>query len=171
MQQTDRAKFCQVITSLAAAFRVQAEPALIEGYWAALEDLPLQAVEKASTTALRESDFFPRPVELRRRANAGPPGEATAEAAGFAWAELMRLARNSRSAKHPDPIAEEVVRKLGGWLRIGQTEEDKLDWMRKNFIDLYEATAKRSGFKQVTGGEKLAIGPGRDQGFDDDLGE
>jgi len=100
----------------------------------ALSDMSLEDIKAAAVRSMRDGDFFPRPAELRRMAGGESAGEKSAEA----WAKVLILARNSRAAQHPDPIAEDVVRRLGGWIRLGQLDADKIDWVRKDFVDLYE---------------------------------
>jgi hypothetical protein len=165
MQKSQRAEFIALIEALASGFRVTADPALLSAYWLGLSDLPFESVEAAVSTAIRESEFMPRAAELRALAGVENPSERGAQA----WSEVMKLARNSRTAEHPDPVVEQIVMRLGGWRRFGMMTEDRVDFMRKDFLDLYKAQAKHGSFKQVTGGECLAIGPGRDQGWDDNV--
>ena len=87
------------------------------------------------------------PADIRRAA-----GErSSAEDAAGAWETVARLARNCRSAVHPDPVAEEAVKRLGGWIKIGLADEDRLVWIRKEFLELYQDSA-------IAGPGRLAAG-------------
>lgn len=153
MQANEAAAFGAVISALARSFRVEPDEALVEGYWMGLEDLSLDGVKMAVREAIRSSEFMPKPVELRRLAGETTPGERAAKA----WAEVLVLARNSRNAEHPDPAVESLVRRLGGWLKIGQTDEAKLDFMRRDFVDLFTAEDRRTAAPEIGAPERKAL--------------
>lgn len=73
MTAADRGRFAACLTALAETFAEPCSVARLEGYFAALEDLPLPAVEAAIQGALRTATFFPRPAELRALAGVGDP--------------------------------------------------------------------------------------------------
>jgi hypothetical protein len=139
MDKRDMPRFAAAVAQLCAVFSKDPEPALAEGYYAALEDLPIDVVVSAMERAVKTSEFFPRPVHLRELAG----GRSSRERAQEAWVETLILARNSRAAKHPDATAEAVIKKLGGWSRLGALDTNRLDRVQRDFLELYEAEARR----------------------------
>lgn len=139
MLEQDRKKFALLVDSLAANFGKPAEEALLEAYWRALRDLPIESVERAVDAALRQCQHMPRGVELRELCG----DMATETRAALAWEALRKAigAHGSyRSVDFDDKVINATVRNLGGWQRlcaIGGEEFDK--WTRKDFERIYLA--------------------------------
>jgi multidrug efflux pump subunit AcrA (membrane-fusion protein) len=68
MTETDHERFVELLTLLATTFDAPMGSTRLEGYWRALEDMPLDALELAVDQALRTLRFFPKPAELREPA-------------------------------------------------------------------------------------------------------
>jgi hypothetical protein len=77
MTGEDRERFAEALLILADTFRANLTEHAAAGYWYALSDLPIAAVESGMRAALRWSRFMPRPVEIRyyAAAAAAPPYE------------------------------------------------------------------------------------------------
>lgn len=136
-KNTDLERFAVAMGTLGSIFGRDTSPEVVDAYWHTLDDLPIDSVEQACRDLAKGAVHFPRPVEIRnfcvRDAQA---------AAGDAWTEVLRLAKNCREAKHPDPIAERCVRELGGWEHIGTMDIEQFNtWTRKEFLDLYQGKA------------------------------
>ena len=138
MQESDHHRFVVALAALAETFIVEATEALTQGYWLGLKDLPIEAVELACAAALRESQFFPRPVELRRLAGV----IKTKDHALRAWEHVIEASK--RSAAVDDPVARRAVTSLGGPKRMGQLTLGELRWARKDFLDCYEQYAEQA---------------------------
>jgi hypothetical protein len=76
MTAADRPAFLQLLALLGETFHEPISEARVAGYWLALEDVPLPALQAAVREALRSCRFFPRPVELRERTGYVPVGPA-----------------------------------------------------------------------------------------------
>lgn len=134
MIKSDSPRFATAIGGMMAALGHKADEMTLSGFWMALEDMQIDAIEAGAKMVARTSSGFPKPVDVRRAAGERSPAEIAAEA----WEVVCKLAKNSRSAKHPDPVAESAVLKLGGWRKIGFTGLDQMVWIRKEFIELYQ---------------------------------
>jgi hypothetical protein len=137
MQAHDREKFAMLIDSLAANFGKPAETALLEGYWMALEDLPLEAVARAVRSAIRQCQHMPRGAELRQLA--GEMSNTTR--AVHAWSVLQKAIGQHGaycSVDFDDPVLNATVRNLGGWQKLCATTTDEFEkWTRKDFERIY----------------------------------
>ena len=133
MESNDKQRFARALGALCAVFGHEIDAPARDGYWLALSDLPIEQVEAACTTALREFKWFPKPAELRTLL--APPSAKSR--ALDAWPEVMKAAAGN--GKITDPIAQRAVNNMGGAKRLGQMEEETLrEWGRKRFEELYQ---------------------------------
>lgn len=102
MEPTDATTFGMHLDQLGSVFNVELPLQKKHGYWIALVDLPLEAVQYACVEALKTETFMPVPAVLRSHAR-----------------EWTRLARHQRPQTDHDMLAirealmgEEEVRKL-----------------------------------------------------------
>ncbi len=61
---TDRERFSVVLATLGEVYGKEITEVMAEAYWRALRDCPLEAIEAAAIAHIRESRWFPKPVEL-----------------------------------------------------------------------------------------------------------
>jgi len=83
-KSSDGERFTILIQAMAATFRADVTPALLEGYWMGLEDVPIERVERAVRRGIKECEFMPAAFKLRELVAGGPayyqPAEAQLEA-------------------------------------------------------------------------------------------
>lgn len=65
MTPFDSARFAVAIANVAIAARIELDDPTIEVYWRALEDVPIELVERAARELEKTATFFPRPAEWR----------------------------------------------------------------------------------------------------------
>lgn len=142
MTDADRPQLAKMLVVLGATFNEPLDDFKIEGYFAALKDLPYEAVRNAGFAAMQRSRFFPRPAEIREFAL------GTAEdAAELAWNALLREIRQTGYTGKPTlPDATwEAVREIwGSWVCLCQTlpaEGPELLGWAKRFKSTYRALA------------------------------
>lgn len=141
MQESDREEFVTLIAALASTFRTETDEAMFEGYWLALSDLPLEAVQRAVAKATRECEFFPRGKELRELS-----GELTLDGrATLAWMAASKAIGHHghrKSVDFDDRTINATIRAMGGWVNFGNVPETEFDkWTRKEFEKTYRALA------------------------------
>lgn len=64
MATTDRQRFSVVLATLGEVYGKDITEVMAEAYWRALRDCPMEAIEAAAVAHIRESRWFPKPVEL-----------------------------------------------------------------------------------------------------------
>lgn len=106
----DRIPFAKAFAALCVTHGEPATEERVALYFAALEELPIEAVTAACWAAIRTRKFFPKPAELRELAGAGLPDVGLVEAMLF---EHFRYGRNYRRVPD-DPFLRLVVERLGG---------------------------------------------------------
>src|SRR5689334_18678363 len=65
VQTSDATAFSRLMVTLSEVFGGEATSVKITAYFEALRSYDLEYVEKAVKSAISESEFFPKPVELR----------------------------------------------------------------------------------------------------------
>lgn len=139
MQASDRVEFAQAITALAASFRAESDEAMLEGYWWALDDLPLEAVQRAVRSAMRQCKFMPAAFELRELSGV-MSNQARAVLAWAAFEKAVRIHGGYETINFDDPLINATVRNLGGWERCCLLPCEEFDkWLRKDFERVYLA--------------------------------
>lgn len=121
MTNADSPRFGELMALLSETFNEPMSEARATAYWLALEDLPLDDIERSVAEALRECRFFPRPAELRALAGAQPvtPG----------W--VNRQLSAGLSGKPVDPFVALFVERLGGWRGV----EDRMPVERLPLVE------------------------------------
>ena len=159
VKSADRERFTELLAALASSFGREADVALAQGYWIGLADLELHEVETACARALRESEFFPKPVELRRMAGHMAADMRAVLAWGAVVSAIGRFGYMS-SVDFDDPLVNATVRNMGGWPRLCAMPSDEFEvWGRKEFERVY-ASLCESG----TSAEACAYLPGAAEG-------
>lgn len=139
MQLSDMKAFRDCITGLCMTFGRESSEVLFEAYWMGLSDLSVESVQRACMRAIRESQHFPKPVELRRFA-----GEQTNEQRAIAaWGDVLRAVALGpyKHIDFQDRLINAAIRNLGGWPTFcGRfTDEESEKWVRLEFIKAYQA--------------------------------
>jgi len=157
----DKPRFFRMLTVLGGAFQREVDEALLESWWIALGDLEITELEEAAAEILRTwtssaGRRFPLPGDLRKLV-----ADSTQGAALEAWEDTLSLARDSRRARHPDPVVETVVRQLGGWQALGRQSISELTtWTRKRFLELYQDVAQSARVeRRVSGADAPVLAP------------
>lgn len=144
MVEQDRQGFHKQLAALATIFDKEVSPLLLDTYFAALEDLPFDAVIAAIGRAAQANRFFPRPVELREAV------EGSAEdRASVAWATFLVAAGNGgyASVQFVDPstaVAMDATFESwpGACRLLHAADEPMVAHYRKAFIAAYQAARK-----------------------------
>lgn len=139
MIEDDRARFAKALNGLAATFRVTLDEGAFDGYWIALEDLPVEAVEAGIREALLCSRFMPPPSEIR--AAAGVPG--VDQMAAEAWETIVSAPKTGEKLVFQDGVTARCIEILGGWASLTNLDDQGFNvWARKEFLRLYPLLSK-----------------------------
>lgn len=74
VHQLDFEAFTGILRRLGAVYGKKLEDDIVASYWQALKDRPLRSVEEQADKHLKQSKFFPKPVELRPKIEMGLDG-------------------------------------------------------------------------------------------------
>lgn len=122
MHKPDFDRFRALLNNLASMYgRKPPDDELLQSYWRALRDLPLELVEQGVQYHMRYGKHFPRPVELRPRddkptgAPEGGDSIALADRAAERWAERVRGA--------DDPLQQAALQEAAWARKLTTTDE------------------------------------------------
>ena len=140
MRPTDKARFAGALLATAEVYGREVSAGLAELYFRDLAAYPVEEVLDALTRHRRDpvrGQFFPKPADLIAQLTADNAAQALS-----AWSEVRTLAANCRAAHSGDPVTEQVVADMGGWMRFGFARERDWPFVQREFIERYEARRK-----------------------------
>jgi len=79
MHTNDLEAFKWMLKRCGKTFGKKVDDELVEAYWAALKDEPLSTVERLAGHQMRYGKFFPKPSELRPKADKAPEDRSEAD--------------------------------------------------------------------------------------------
>lgn len=145
MRQSDRADFGRAIGAMLLVFGRTADKATLTAWWAALQDMELQAVQQAAGRAMRECEYPPVPATIRKLAAPSDAFEAQ-QAWARVVAEIRRVGTRALGVDCPSENDKprltdaewDAVRILGGWRQLCMTASDQLhNFTRSAFEKVY----------------------------------
>ena len=147
MTSDDKPEFASVMTAMCTAFGKELGEAILEAYWMALEDMPLEDFKQGAKKCLREDEWMPKPGAIRRSA-----GVLSPDARAMMAFECVRKSISTHGAyvsvNFDDPVITATIRNMGGWIELCRLPEDKFNtFTRKDFEKIYK-TLLESGIKE-----------------------
>lgn len=159
MTQQDRGAFAEAWTIAAETYREPMSAARMEAYFTLLADLTLAEVKGALQAHMLNSEFFPKPADIRR----GIQGSVEDRAA-LAWTGLLKMVRRFGYYRAPaisdwdDPAMRKAAYELyGGWTSLCErlpSEGPGLAVAAKHFQQTYAAYARTDQVAALTAGEE-----------------
>lgn len=122
MHKPDFDTFRQALNVLADTFgRKPLDDLVLQVYWRALRDLPLEAFQRGCAYHARYGRHFPRPVELRPKDDkpTGAPESMDAQGEGAVQAEGWL----QRAYAAGDPLAQAAIREAAWARKLALTDE------------------------------------------------
>jgi hypothetical protein len=143
MQTQEIRRLTMALTALAETFREKISETTVAAYSMALDDLPIDAIEKAAKRAMREKTFFPAAHELRALAGDIPPDQR----AVIAWQAVLKALRRhgyTATVDFDDRAINAAIRTMGGWEALSdRLDTDETQWVRKEFEATYKVFCQR----------------------------
>jgi hypothetical protein len=153
MTNADKPTFYLRLDTLAEVFRLEISITLKRAYFAALEDLPLAALEDACRQAIKSEKFMPVPATLRELA--GFPTDVLS-AAESAWLALRNLACRYNREALSDPLTRTVFDAMGGGYHLdwgfGNWPLEQEDRKRREFLARYREAHNAQRVQRVQSG-------------------
>lgn len=120
------------MNGVAKVYEREIDAAILDAYWLALRDWPLEDFEAAAGHLLRSSKFMPRPADFQELRKAGR------KTAGEAWEAARACVRYGGRATG-DALTDRVVQILGGYRALGMLDSDQMPYIERRFAEHYES--------------------------------
>lgn len=145
MQTNEFERFNAVMNGMAKLYEREIDQPLLDAYWLALRDWPLEQFEQAAGHLMAHNKFMPRPAEFNELR------KASKQTAGEAWAKVLQFARTgythwtdggvTRTKAEPpdDPAIQRAVAAIGGYHAIAMSETSKTPFLERRFCENYDA--------------------------------
>jgi hypothetical protein len=150
MTHDNRMDFYLSLDTVAEVFNVELSAARKRAYFAALEDIPWEALEQALHEAIRCEKYFPVPATLRELAGYATEKLPAAEAA---WQRLRNLECRYNREALTDPLTKQVFEAMGGGYILewgfGNWDLIKEDQKRREFVSRYRELQNAQAIEAV----------------------
>ena len=146
MTNQDRTRFAKAINSAALLFDRTLSDPVIDLYFRALEDLPIESVEAAIMRSIQENTFFPKPAELRQVV-LGSVADRAEVAWQAAWAAYQKAGYYDTVLFQDGAIARAIQAVYGGWVQFSEASRtlspEMIQAKRKEFLSTYRRESER----------------------------
>ena len=145
MQPADFDDFSGMLQVVAEYCGRALSPGVIAIYWQGLNDLDLSAVRRALNAHVQNPDngqFMPKIADVRRMLSG-----TSQDAALVAWAKVDRAIRHIGTyadVAFDDALIHRVIHDMGGWIGLGQKNEDEWPFVAREFENRYRGFRMRS---------------------------
>lgn len=137
-------KFLFVMAALAEASGQDCSDFKVKIYAKALEDIPVESIEKAAWGIINTRTFasFPKVGEIREHLQGGKADDLSVVALDVLEKSMSRHGKY-RSVVFNDPYIMATVHSMGGWPKLCSMESEEWKWARKDFERIYQAFSAR----------------------------
>jgi hypothetical protein len=146
MNNQDRARFIKAINGAAMLFDKNLSDPVIDLYFRALEDLPVDAVEAALMRSIQNNTFFPKPAELRQII-LGSVSDQAEVAWQAAWEAYRKAGYYDTVLFQDGAIARTILAVYGGWVQFSEASRtlspEMIQARRKEFLSTYRRESER----------------------------
>lgn len=145
MKSTDKKEFASLMVALAEYYSREVSEGILGMYWQGLEQYDIAAIREALNRHMRNPDsgqFMPKIADIARML-----GGSTQDAALQAWAKVDQAVRRVGTyadVAFDDPLIHRVLHDMGGWIAMGQKNEDEWPFVAKEFENRYRGFRMRS---------------------------
>ena len=149
MNTEDKKQFAAAISGAGEVYGKNITKSLMAVYFESLKAYTVEQVSGALSEHLsneKSGMFFPKPADLIKAINKhSAPIQTAEDRASLGWAvilgELSRLGPY-QSIQMEDKQALAAIRAVGGWVSLCSKTTKELVWIKKEFVNAYEALDK-----------------------------
>lgn len=145
MTENDFEKFRDGLTGVYAFYDKEINTFALDLWWNALKHYDLAAITQAFNRHVVNTEsgkWLPKPADIIRMLQG-----STQDAALMAWAKVDKAVRHKGTyvdVVFDDPVIHRVLHDMGGWIALGQKNEDEWPFVAKEFENRYRGFRERS---------------------------
>lgn len=144
MQPADKKRFATLLSGISDYYGKELSNGVISLYWQGLQQYDLDAVEKALWEHTQNPDngqFMPKIADVVR----GMQGR-TQDQAALAWSKVdsaIRRIGTYSDVVFDDPIIHRVIADMGGWIKLGEQNDEEWPFTANHFQNRYRGYKMR----------------------------
>lgn len=145
MTEHDFEKFRDGLTGVYAFYDKEINNFALDLWWNALKQFDLPAIIQAFNRHVINTEagkWLPKPADIIRMLQG-----STQDSALAAWAKVDKALRNKGTyvdVVFDDPLIHRVLHDMGGWIPLGQKNEDEWPFVAREFENRYRGFRERS---------------------------
>lgn len=145
MNDKDFEKFRDGLTGVYAFYDKELNGFALDLWWSALKHYDLQAIIQAFNRHVVNTEagkWLPKPADIIRMLQG-----STQDAALSAWVKVDKAVRHKGvyvDVVFDDPLIHRVLHDMGGWIPLGQKNEDEWPFVAREFENRYRGFRGRS---------------------------
>ena len=147
MQPEDRRAFLEVIVGFAELKGKALSAPALELYWNAMQAWSIEDFRAAANHLVGTCQFMPTPKDFEDLKRAGKP--TTAEAWLSARKACMWTIQGYIERPGTDPLISQALRTIGGANALAICDEDKLHFLERRFVQVYESLQDSNDTRQA----------------------
>lgn len=138
MNANDKIRFATVLMGVAEYYGKPLSEGVVELYWQGLREFDFEAVSKAFWDHTQNPDsgqFMPKIADIVRILQGRTSDQAT-----VAWTKVdnaVRRVGTYHDVVFDDPIIHRVIADMGGWIAMGQKNDDEWPFVQREFENRY----------------------------------
>jgi len=138
--------FVKELQALADRFNRTISDELARRYYTDLQHLETEDFLKAAHTIYKHDTFWPAPARFLEAVGMDPKSQAE-----LAWEQTLDDARNGKAQPYSmyGPAHAHALRKIGGLTALGRVNEDRLPFIRREFVSIFKAHMERGNLPQL----------------------
>lgn len=150
MQTNEHKQFRELVSGVYAFWRVDVSDFALTIWWNALKPYDFKTISDAFNIYVTNPDsgqYIPKPADIVRILQG-----SSQDSAYFAWAKTEKAMRSVgaySSVRFDDPIIHAVIERLGGWVKICQSNDKELSFLANDFRKAY------TGLKSIKANTKV----------------
>jgi hypothetical protein len=149
MAPEDASEFRNTIAGMARLFGSDPDSALLDIYWLALKNWPIEDFRDAAAQLINTCEFMPKPAQFHALRKAGD------DTGGEAFASIRRWLIYSPRGYTLDPDCPRkmasCIMAIGGPQAIAMCESEKLNFLERRFCDHWDEIGDRISDRAALG--------------------
>jgi len=150
--QKDAAQFAMIITGLAEMYRTEISDGAMGLWFQAMQAYDIEAISAAASAHISSPDstsFMPVPADIIKMI-----GGTSKDSAFLAWSKVDKAVQrvgNHKSVVFDDPLIHAVISDMGGWISLGEKDEDEWPFIGNEFKARYQGYKSRGELPEYNG--------------------
>lgn len=147
-----KANLAKILAGLGEIYDKKISTNMADIYLDILRDFSYEDVARAASLHQRNPDggrFFPKPADFMRHLTGGSQDKAL-----LAWVKLDKAVRQVgpyRSVVFDDALIHAVVNDMGGWISIGNRDDEQWPFVQNEFVKRYRAYTEKGALPPYVG--------------------